>query len=288
MSTRARVRLQRGVVILPSAFTLGNLFLGIWAIVSASRGQFMLAGWLIVLAAVLDMLDGRVARFTRTGTDFGAELDSLVDAISFGVAPAMIMYFLFLSEGNWSWVVAFLYVTAAVLRLARFNVEQAGRAKTAFHGLPSPTAGVTLATFYAFSQTDLFQRHLAHLPWNQLTIGMILGLAVLMLSHVLYPVVPKFSFRSARGLLAVAAAVGSIIAAFTIPSLFFFPAAVTYIVYGLVRSAVLGFEERLSPEDPLIDEEDEDGVRELEYEEIAVPPRLHPGPRKHTSGDPRS
>ncbi|MDQ3606584.1 MAG: CDP-alcohol phosphatidyltransferase family protein, partial [Gemmatimonadota bacterium] len=252
------------------------------------RGHFNLYNRNNVLAAVLDMLDGRVARFTRTGTDFGAELDSLVDAISFGVAPAMIMYFLYLSEGGWSWVVAFLYVSAAVLRLARFNVEQAGRAKTAFHGLPSPTAGVTLATFYAFTQTELFQRYLAHLPWNQLTIGMILGLGVLMLSHVLYPVVPKFSFRSARGLLAVAAAVGSIIAAFTIPSLFFFPAAITYIVYGLVRSAMLGFEERLAPEDPLIDEDEEDGVRELEYEEIAVPPRLHPGTRTHTSGESRT
>ncbi|HYW06082.1 MAG TPA: CDP-alcohol phosphatidyltransferase family protein, partial [Longimicrobium sp.] len=78
-----RRRLRRGIVILPSAFTLGNLFLGIWAIIDASRGDYLTAGWLIVLAAVMDMFDGRVARFTATGSPFGEELDSLVDAVSF-------------------------------------------------------------------------------------------------------------------------------------------------------------------------------------------------------------
>ena len=271
----ARARLQRGVVILPSAFTLGNLFLGFWAIVSASRGELRLAGWLIVLAAVLDMLDGRVARFTRTGSEFGEELDSLVDAISFGVAPALIIFYLFLGEGGWSWVVAFLYVAAVIMRLARFNVEQAGHAKAAFHGLPSPTAGITLSTFYAFSQTAFFERYLDHLPWNQLVIGMVLLLCVLMLSHVLYPVVPRFSFRSARGLASIAVAVAATIAAFTVPALFFFPAAVVYIGYGLIRTALLGFEEHLPERDPLLDEEeDAEGGRELEYQEIEIRPEF--------------
>ena len=84
-----RVPLQRGIIILPSAFTLGNLFFGVYAIVAATRGDFDWAGWFIVFAGLLDMLDGRVARFTRTGSAFGAELDSLVDAISFGVALTM-------------------------------------------------------------------------------------------------------------------------------------------------------------------------------------------------------
>src|SRR5688500_2439719 len=90
-----RPRLQRGVIILPSALTVGNLFFGIWAIVSAARGDFERAAWLIVIAGILDTLDGRVARATQTGSRFGEELDSLVDAISFGVAPALSMYFLF-------------------------------------------------------------------------------------------------------------------------------------------------------------------------------------------------
>lgn len=267
-------RRRRAVVILPSGLTLGNLFLGLWAIVSASRGEFTLAAWLIVIAGVADMLDGRIARFTSTGSDFGAELDSLVDAVSFGVAPALIMYFLFLQSGLWSWTVAFIYVAAAIVRLARFNVEQAGRAKTSFHGLPSPAAGGTLATLYPFSQTALFERYLDHLPWNQIAAGLMLVLAGLMVSHVLYPVVPRFSFRTTRGILAIATAVGMIVAAFTIPSLFFFPAAVTYLTWGLGRTVVLGFLDRLPDRDPLIDEDedDENSMRETEYLEFHGPP----------------
>src|SRR5688500_14726723 len=127
-----RRHLQRGVIVLPSAFTLANLFMGFWAMMMASRGQFDTAAWLIVVAAAIDMVDGRIARFTSTGSEFGEQIDSLVDAISFGVAPAVIAYFLFLSEGVWTWAIAYIYIAAAVIRLARFNVEQAGQAKANF------------------------------------------------------------------------------------------------------------------------------------------------------------
>jgi CDP-diacylglycerol---serine O-phosphatidyltransferase len=264
-------RLQRGVIILPSAFTLGNLFLGIWAIVSASRGMFDTAAWLIVLAALADMFDGRIARFTRTGSDFGAELDSLVDAVSFGVAPAMIMYFLFLQEGVWNWTIAFLYIAAAIVRLARFNVEQSGRAKTSFHGLPSPAAGVTLATYYPFSQTAFYQRYMAEWPWHQVSAWLMILVAGLMISHVLYPVVPRFSFRTTKGILTILTAVAFTIGAFTIPALIFFPASILYIAYGLLRTAVAGFEEKLPDQDPLLDLEENgepEERRELDYAEL--------------------
>ena len=101
--------------------------------VAASRGDFIWAGWFIVFAGTLDMLDGSVARFTRTGSRFGAELDSLVDAISFGVAPGFIMYQLFFSDTPWSWILSFVYVTAVVVRLARFNIEEGGEPKRHFH-----------------------------------------------------------------------------------------------------------------------------------------------------------
>ncbi len=195
-----RTGLQRGVIIVPNAFTLGNLFFGIWAIVSASRGLFEQAAWLIVFAGIADTLDGRVARVTKTGSKFGEELDSLVDAISFGVAPALIIYHLYLSSEHWSWIAAFFYVTGAVVRLARFNVEQAGHAKVAFHGLPSPSAGMTLATFYPFSQTAIFQQYLTGLPWPMIITALMFVLSVLMMSHVLYPVVPKFGVRTLRGI----------------------------------------------------------------------------------------
>lgn len=272
-------RLQRGIVILPSAFTVGNLFLGIWAIVSASQGAFELAGWLIVWAAFADMLDGRIARFTATGSAFGEQLDSLVDAVSFGVAPALIVYFLLLQEGKWSWLLSFIYILAAIVRLARFNIEQAGSAKVAFHGLPSPIAGVTLATYFAFTQTELYARYLANFPIEQSVPWMMIAIAILMVSNVLYPVVPRFSVRSASGWLAIALVLGSIIAAFTVPALYFFPVAVVYISWGLIRTVLLGFLDRLPERDPLLDEDEDSDEREVDYEEMRPGPAFRRGPR---------
>src|SRR5213083_3733701 len=161
-----RPDMRRVVIVVPSLFTLFNLFFGIWAMVLASRGEFYRASWFIVFAGILDTLDGRVARLSNTGTRFGAELDSLVDVVSFGVAPAFLIYQLeFATAGQAEWIFCYFYVMGAAIRLARFNLTQAGRAKHAFIGLPSPAAGMTLATYYPFSQTALYQERLAHLPW---------------------------------------------------------------------------------------------------------------------------
>ena len=283
MNITARRRLQRGVIVLPSAFTLGNLFLGIWAIVSAARGQFEMAGWLIVLAAFADLFDGRIARFTSTGSEFGAQLDSLVDAISFGVAPSLVIYFAFLGDGGWNWIVAFIYVTAAVIRLARFNVEQAGTAKVAFHGLPSPTAGVTLATYFAFTQTPVFRTYFTNVNASQAAVWLTLLVAGLMVSNVLYPVVPRLTYRTWGGRFALLMAIASIISAFTVPEYFFFPFALFYITWGLTRTVVLGFLERLPERDPMLDEEEDDEgeVREMEYDQLR--PRARFRRRRHHS-----
>jgi CDP-diacylglycerol--serine O-phosphatidyltransferase len=265
-----RRRLRRGVVILPSAFTLGNLFLGIWAIIHASRGQYAEAGWMIVGAAIMDLLDGRIARFTATGSAFGEELDSLVDAISFGVAPALIAYFAFFREGGeWSWILSFLYIVAAVFRLARFNIEQAGTAKSAFHGLPSPTAGACLATYFAFTQTAFWERFLPHISIPRTAGFLMLFVGVLMVSNVLYPVVPRFSVRTWGGRFAIVLMVAALVSAFTHPEYFFFPFSILYITWGLVHSVFAGFQDRLPEGDPLEDEDpEEQQARELEYEDI--------------------
>lgn len=278
-----RPRLQQGVIILPSALTLGNLFFGVWAIVSAASGDFMRAGWLIVFAGIFDTLDGRIARATQTGSRFGEELDSLVDAISFGVAPGLIMYHLFLAEsGSWGWVAVFFYVTAAVIRLARFNVEQAGHAKLAFHGLPSPSAGMTLATFYPFSQTDFFQTYLSHWRWPELMIGLMLVIAFLMMSHVLYPVVPKIGVRTRKHILNGLFLGTMIVLAITVPRLFFFPALIGYLAYGVLKSTLVGFLERMPERDPMIDEEEDEGdeagaeLRDIDYGELSHSEPLQP------------
>ncbi len=285
-----RVPLQRGVIILPSAFTLGNLFFGVFAIVAATRGEFEWAAWYIVIAGILDMLDGRVARFTSTGSAFGAELDSLVDAVSFGVAPGLIMYQLYFREGAWSWTLCFVFIAAVVVRLARFNVDQAGHAKSHFIGLPSPTAGMILATYYPFSQTLFFQSRLDHLPWARLMGTVMVMLGVLMLSHVPYPVVPRIGFRSARSLFITAVMAACMFAAVAAPSEFLFPFLVTYTLFGLFRSVGLGLLDALPDKDPLLDHDQDEivdeadaEVRTLDYGEIA-PPR----PRREPPHDERS
>jgi CDP-diacylglycerol--serine O-phosphatidyltransferase len=277
--------LQRGVIILPGALTLANLFFGVWAIVSAAEGDFTRAAWLIVFAGVADMLDGRVARVTKTGSKFGEQLDSLVDVISFGIAPALIMYHLFLSEvtGGWSWVAAFFYVSATAIRLARFNVEQAGHAKLAWHGLPSPSSGMTLATFHPFSQTPFFAQYLSDWAWPEIMTALMVVLGLLMMSHVLYPVVPKFGFRNLRGILTGLFLLAMIAASILVPSILFFPALMAYVAYGVVKALVLGFFERLPDRDPMLDEEegDEAGaeLREIHYDD-AVPAGVTPRPRR--------
>ena len=273
----SRQTLQRGVVILPSAFTLGNLFFGIYAMVAASRGDFVWAGWFIIFAGTLDVLDGSVARFTRTGSRFGAELDSLVDGISFGVAPGFIMYRLFFADTQWSWIVSFVYVTAVVVRLARFNIEQGGEAKRHFNGLPSPAAGMTLAAYYPWTQTPLFESYFGDLPWpNIVGVGMVL-LSVLLVSHVPYARFPKIGLRTRKGITNTVVVLVCLFAALAVPRYVLFSIGLLYIVWGLLRSVVLGLLDRLPGGDPLLDEEEEDEdvaeTRTLDYGE------LHPGMR---------
>ncbi len=264
-------RLQRGIIILPSAFTMANLFFGFYAIVATTRGDYAWAGWFIVWAAVTDLLDGRIARFTRTGSAFGGELDSLVDAISFGVAPAFIMYTLYFSDANWSWVLPLVYVMAVVIRLARFNVEQGGEAKTHFHGLPSPTPGMILATFYPFSQTPFFQIYLAGMPWPRIIGILLIILGVLMLSNIPYALVPRIGFKTRKGLLTTLWLSGNLVVAVAFPAYYFFPMLLAYTMWGLMGSVIHGLLDRLPERDPLLDVLDDETaeVRAVDYGELA-------------------
>src|SRR6187549_2141726 len=150
---RRRPRLRRGVALLPSLFTLGNLFCGYACVVYAMRGEFETAAPFIGFAVVLDMLDGRIARLTGTESDFGREFDSLADVISFGIAPAILSFAWGLQPlGRLGWLAGFLFLTAAAMRLARFNIQSAmGGDKRYFVGMPSPAAAaVPAATVFAY------------------------------------------------------------------------------------------------------------------------------------------
>jgi CDP-diacylglycerol--serine O-phosphatidyltransferase len=145
-------RIRRGAYLLPSAFTMANLFCGYACIVHAMHGQFHTAALFIGIAIVLDMLDGRIARMTGTTSAFGLEFDSLADVVSFGVAPAMLSFSWGLQPlGRLGWAAGFLFVAAAAVRLARFNIQSGHHDKRYFVGMPSPpAAGVPAATVFAF------------------------------------------------------------------------------------------------------------------------------------------
>ena len=141
---------RRGIYLLPNLLTLGALFAGFYAIIAGMSGDFNEAGWAILIAAVLDGLDGRVARLTNTQSAFGAQFDSLSDMVSFGVAPALIIFSWSLSSlGQAGWAASFIYMSCAALRLARFNVQLDTVDKRFFVGLQSPVAA-GLVTFVAW------------------------------------------------------------------------------------------------------------------------------------------
>lgn len=132
---------RRGIYLLPNMMTLGALFSGFYAIIAGMSGNFNEAGWAILIAAILDGLDGRIARLTNTQSAFGAQFDSLSDMVSFGVAPALIMFsWAFAPLGRLGWVASFIYMSCAALRLARFNVQLGTVDKRFFVGLQSPLA----------------------------------------------------------------------------------------------------------------------------------------------------
>ncbi len=188
-------RFRRGAYLLPSLFTLGNMFCGYACIVYAMRGEFITAAPFIGLAIVIDMLDGRIARMTGTTSAFGIELDSLADVISFGVAPAILAFTWGLQPlGRLGWAAGFILVAAAAVRLARFNIQTATHHdKRYFVGMPSPAAaGVPAATVYAY-------------PWGVQTypealpvLAMVIVPALLMVSTIRFRSFKNIDFRARR------------------------------------------------------------------------------------------
>ncbi len=245
-----RRRVRRVIVVVPSLFTLANLFFGIWSIVLASQGHFYRASWWIVIAGVLDMLDGLSARVSRTGTQFGAQLDSLVDMVSFGLAPAVLIYHLqFADQGQFAWVFSYAFAVCVALRLARYTIRTDGGSKAGFTGLPSPAAGMTLATYYPFTQTVFYQTQLSNLPWNQIIVFLTIFLSLAMVSNIQYARLPRIGFRSIRGILGLITNLTILGFGLWARDIFFFPLGIAYVSYGVARAAAVGFLERGEEED---------------------------------------
>ena len=149
---RPRKVLRRGIYLLPSAFTISNILLGFYAVVSGLRGDFQKASVLVVLAGILDALDGRIARMTGTDSEFGKEFDSLADVLTFGGAPALLTYLWGLENlGRIGWLIPLYYLVCAATRLARFNVQTRSVDSRWFVGLPAPGAAASLCAVLFFA-----------------------------------------------------------------------------------------------------------------------------------------
>jgi CDP-diacylglycerol--serine O-phosphatidyltransferase len=214
----------------PGTFTMGNVVCGFLAILSAFEGNITTACWFIILAGFLDALDGRVARMSGGASQFGIELDSLADFLSFGIAPAILVHSIKLSSlGKWGWVISVVYIMASAYRLARFNLLADTEEKKDFLGLPVPAAAVTLVSFVIFSY-NLWDG----LRFGEVLISMIILFAFLMVSQVQYDTFPeRFDTKQSRIKLAVL--LGAAVVVIFRPRLLLFPVLASYILLGMVR-----------------------------------------------------
>ncbi|MCL5031084.1 MAG: CDP-diacylglycerol--serine O-phosphatidyltransferase [Bacteroidetes bacterium] len=189
-----RFRLTPSVI--PNLFTAMNMFCGFLSIINASEGKYSYAAWLIVIAAIFDALDGMMARLTNSSSELGVELDSLSDIISFGAAPAFLIYEIQLFNYNSIGVIiSSLIMIAGGFRLARFNVQLVGFSKEYFKGLPIPSSAITLASFIlTYYKTGIGIEP----PFSSLTIPLVFILSILMVSSIKYDTLPKFTIKGMK------------------------------------------------------------------------------------------
>lgn len=274
---RSKRRSKRHPInVLASLMTTMSLYMGISSIFASFAGEFSTAALFILIAIVFDMLDGFVARLTRSVSEFGKELDSLCDAVSFGVAPAVLIYIGYLKESGAAAdvvdpvgsTVAIVFAICAVLRLARFNVYQSTQ-REYFTGLPSPAAGGTVAAFVLFTQ--YFELQVAFWVLTPLT----LLLSYLMVSNVRYPKDKLKSFilapRSAFRFLALFVIGIAVIhyARLYSPAILLFPLASAYVILGVVETLYYRSTRRLTREglpQPAGEESDAGGAASLDDE----------------------
>ncbi|OQY29811.1 MAG: CDP-diacylglycerol--serine O-phosphatidyltransferase [Candidatus Cloacimonetes bacterium 4572_55] len=230
----------------PGALTTGNLFLGFSSIVCSFNDQFLPAAWMIIIGGFLDLLDGKVARLSDNDSRFGAELDSMADMITFGLAPIMLVYKPVLQNyGKIGLLIGFFYIMCGAFRLARFNIQPPKKEKSNFTGLPIPTAAGLIASFILFTN-ELFGE--PGFVWPMLIIFLTITMGVMMISSIEYICFPKFSWKTgkSRAKLILFLIYFCLLAIF--PAYVFFPTAVMYLLSGLIAAPFSHFHHDLEEE----------------------------------------
>jgi CDP-diacylglycerol--serine O-phosphatidyltransferase len=238
-----RRRFRRGVYLLPSLLTMGNMFCGYASIVYSMRDDFETGALFIGFGFVLDMLDGRVARLTGATSEFGLQFDSLADVISFGLAPAVLsLGWGLLPLGRLGWAVGFMFVAAAAMRLARFNIQSAGGDKRYFVGMPSPAAAaVPAATVYAYPYA--LHDYRSALP----VLVMVLVPAVLMVSTIRFRSFKTIDLQSPRPYTVLIFFAAAIVLVATHPRYVLVGMAYVYLASAFIGQALTRFRHRGAP-----------------------------------------
>ena len=241
-------RKKRGIYLLPNLFTTAAFFSGFYAIVAATNDKFEQAAVAVVIAMILDGVDGRIARMTNTQSAFGAEYDSLADLASFGLAPSLVMYEWSLSSmrdiswqlGKLGWLAAFIYAVAAALRLARFNTRASSTDKRYFQGLPSPSAAAVIVgmVWYCFDN-GIAGADVAYLAW---LLTVVVG--VLMVSKVSYYSFKDIDFQNRVPFFMILIAVLIFVLFALNPPLVLFAGFFLYAMSGPVISVIRRFRKR--------------------------------------------
>ncbi len=231
MRKRNRDRRKRTVPFLPNFITTIALFFGFYSISFSLKGEFETAAILILLAGLIDMMDGRVARATNTTSAFGKEYDSLSDVISFGVSPAILAYlWKFSAYGRIGFLACFLFVACGALRLARFNSDTSGNLSS-FTGLPIPVAAATVASVV------LLGRELGEIPPVPLLIG-VYGLSYMMVSTISFPSFKHIDYIRAHPFQLLVAGLLLLVVVASAPEIMIFVMAMTFVIGGTLRDLV--------------------------------------------------
>ncbi|KTC86136.1 MULTISPECIES: CDP-diacylglycerol--serine O-phosphatidyltransferase [Legionella] len=224
-----------GIYLLPNLFTTASLFAAFYSIVASLKAQYEVAAVAIFIGMIADGLDGRIARLTNTQTAFGGEYDSLSDMVTFGVAPALLMYSWNLHKlGKIGWLVAFMFTAAVALRLARFNTQLAVADKRYFQGLACPPAAAIVSSFCWFC----YQNQLEHFAIAIITAIIAVIAAVLMVSNIRYYSFKEVDFKGKVPFLYLLLMIILFVAIAVYPSLVLFMSALIYALSGPLQTLV--------------------------------------------------
>lgn len=224
---------ERGIYLLPNLMTTLALFAGFYAVIAGMNGDFMAGAIAVFVAMVFDGLDGRIARMTNSSSAFGAEYDSLADMVSFGLAPALLMYVWMLNEfGKLGWLVAFIFTAGAALRLARFNTQVGVADRRYFQGLPSPAAAALLAGLVWMVESNQIETGLE--SW--VALGLTLAAGLLMVSNVRFSSFKEFNLKDKVPFVTLLLIVLVFVVITLKPSVILFGLAFLYALSGLVMT----------------------------------------------------